>query len=212
MVPCFDRYSLKMSIRGKPIRFGFKIWMLCEANSYSYYMSIYSGRDQGSDLEYQPLGTRVVNQMLQVVQAHSNILNQEISLTNFFTSYDLLSSFGERNVRAVGTIRDNRTSRSFKSIVSFKALSKKPRSSFDYRYDCKVIVCKCNDNFVVNIASNYLTHKPIHKASRMTKQQTNATVGMPLLVKQYKQGMGGVDVMNRLLVLLESRPIIRGKK
>ena len=29
VVPYFDRHSCKMFIRGKPIRFGFKIWMLC---------------------------------------------------------------------------------------------------------------------------------------------------------------------------------------
>ena len=91
MVTYFDHHSCQMFIRDKPIRFGFKIWMLCEANGYPYHMSVYNGRKPRSDLEHQPFGARVVNQMLQVVQAHSNILKHEIYFNNFFTNYDLLS-------------------------------------------------------------------------------------------------------------------------
>ena len=162
-------------------------------------MSIYSGRKPESDLEHQPLGTRVVNQMLQVVQANSNILKYESYFDNFFTSYDIFSSLGGRNVRAVGSIRENRTARASKFMASSKALSKKPRDSFDYRCDAKVFVCKWNDNSVVNTSSNCLTHKPIHEENRRIKQQTNATNDMPFLVKQCNWGMGGVDVMDRLL-------------
>ena len=32
MVPYFGHHNCKMFIRGKSIRFGFKIWMLCGAN------------------------------------------------------------------------------------------------------------------------------------------------------------------------------------
>ena len=137
--------------------------------------------------------------MFQVVQAHSNILKHEIYFNNFLTSYVLLSSLGERNIRAVGTIRENRTAGASKSITSSKSLSKKPSGSLDYRCDGKVFVCKWNDNSVFNIASNYLTHEPIHQTSRRMKQQTNATINMAFLVKQYNGGMSGVDVMDQLL-------------
>ena len=43
------------SLRGKPIRIGLKIRMLCGANGYPYLMSICSGKDPGSELEHQPL-------------------------------------------------------------------------------------------------------------------------------------------------------------
>ena len=44
--------------------------MLCGANVYLYQISMYSGRDAVSEMEHQPLGTRVIDQMLPVVQAH----------------------------------------------------------------------------------------------------------------------------------------------
>ena len=49
-------------------------------------MSMCSGREPGSELEHQPLGTRAINQMLQAVEAHSNILKHEIYFVHFFTS------------------------------------------------------------------------------------------------------------------------------
>ena len=42
------------------------------------------------------------------------------------------------------------------------------------------------------------------------KQQTNATIDMPFLVKQYNWGMSGIDTMDMLLG--SYRPTIRGKK
>ncbi|KRZ09274.1 PiggyBac transposable element-derived protein 3 [Trichinella zimbabwensis] len=41
-VPYFGRHSAKMFIRGTPIRFGYKIWMLCGNDGYPCHMSIYS--------------------------------------------------------------------------------------------------------------------------------------------------------------------------
>ena len=41
MVPYFGRHSAKMFIKGKPIRFGYKIWCLCGSDGYPYHMQIY---------------------------------------------------------------------------------------------------------------------------------------------------------------------------
>ena len=38
MVSYFGRHSAKMFIRGKPIRYGYKIWSLCGIDGYSYHL------------------------------------------------------------------------------------------------------------------------------------------------------------------------------
>ena len=43
MVPYYGRHSAKMFIRGKPIRFGFKLWSLCGSDGYPYHFRIYKG-------------------------------------------------------------------------------------------------------------------------------------------------------------------------
>jgi len=44
MVPYFGRHSCKMYIKGKPIRFGFKLWCLCSSNGYLYKFIPYGGK------------------------------------------------------------------------------------------------------------------------------------------------------------------------
>ena len=69
MVPYYGRHSVKMYIKGKPIRFGFKIWSLCGSNGYPYHLKIYQGKEKGRS--QSPLGTRVVNSMVNIVERHS---------------------------------------------------------------------------------------------------------------------------------------------
>ncbi|KRY47553.1 PiggyBac transposable element-derived protein 3 [Trichinella britovi] len=46
MVPYYGHHTCKMFIRGKPIRFGYKIWTMSSANRYPYDLKIYAGRDE----------------------------------------------------------------------------------------------------------------------------------------------------------------------
>ena len=59
IVPYFGRHSAKMFIKGKPIRFGYKIWCICGNDGFPYHMKIYQGKEDNR--ESLPLGTRVVN-------------------------------------------------------------------------------------------------------------------------------------------------------
>lgn len=71
-------------------------------------------------------------------------------------------------------------------------------------------VAKWNDNTIVGVASNCLTHKLIHTATRRVKGASNTTVQQPYIIQQYNDFMGGVDLFDRLLS--SYRPMTRGKK
>ncbi|GFT81724.1 piggyBac transposable element-derived protein 3 [Trichonephila clavipes] len=58
MVPYYCPYSAKIFIKGKPIMFRYKKWMLCCSSGYPYSMRIYSGNKL--EIEISPLGSRVV--------------------------------------------------------------------------------------------------------------------------------------------------------
>jgi len=73
--------------------------------------------------------------------------------------------------------------------------------------NCTVYVAKWNDNAIVVIASNCLTHKPMQTATRRVKGASNATVRVrqPYIISQYNNFMGGVDWKgshHHLLILL----------
>ena len=102
-MPYFECHSAKMFIRGKPNRFVYKIWCLCESDGYSYPMQIYQGKQ--SNAINHPLGTGVINNMVSLISNNSNVL---YSFENFLTSDRLMIELVEKSVRATGTIRQNR--------------------------------------------------------------------------------------------------------
>lgn len=106
MVPYYG-HSCKMFIKGKPVRFGYKVWMLCSSNGYPYNMKIYSGKDSP---ESTPLGSRVVKSLLKIVNKPEE---HEIYFDNFFNSYDLLKELSETGFKAT---------RLFERIESLNAL------------------------------------------------------------------------------------------
>ena len=93
----FQRYGIfhenlsideSMVIRGKPIRFGYKIWILASNTDLPYGVAIYQGKENGGDSD-KPLRYRVLTsslspcsnpsdhhvffrQLLLVVPAHEN--------------------------------------------------------------------------------------------------------------------------------------------
>lgn len=184
MVPYYGHHSAKMFIRGKPIRFGFKIWMLCSNSGYPYAMKIYSGKS--SEPEKSPLGSRVVWELLSCVE---NAEKHEIFFDNFFSSYQLLTELSEKGFKATGTIREFRTGRC--PLKTPKEAAKWPRGNFEYRSDGQVYICRWKDSAVVTIASNYLSHEPISKTKRFGRAQKKTNRCFPATCNKNVQRRNG---------------------
>ena len=191
MVPYRGLHSAKQYIKGKPVKFGYKLSMLCSSDGYPFNFEIYRGKDESRT---NLLGTRVVEKMLSPV---TNPSQHVVFFDNFFTSHTLLTNLAGENVRACGTIKDNRTNHC--RLISKKDFKKQPRGIFDFRSDGSVVRVKWNDNYQVTVASNYYGVYPIQKVERRVKNEQKKTVDQPFLIKMYNKGMGGVDVCNRLL-------------
>ena len=131
-----------MFIRGKSIRFGCKMF-LCGSDGYLYHLSIYSDKLQDTG---KPLGSRVRNAMFDIVE--NNLTSKRLFyFYNFFTSYQLLADLSIGDVKAVGTVRENRTAAAAAEDMKAKSVMKKSdRVTCDYRSDGKVFFCKWNDN------------------------------------------------------------------
>ena len=46
MVPYRGLHSAKQYIKGKPVKFGYKLWILCSSDGYPYNFEIYCGKDE----------------------------------------------------------------------------------------------------------------------------------------------------------------------
>lgn len=81
MVPYFGRFGAKMYIKGKPIRYGYKIWCICGADGFPYHLQIYTGKAEGKTP--LPLGSRVINDMIDVIKPHCDPLCLTLYFDNF---------------------------------------------------------------------------------------------------------------------------------
>lgn len=206
MVPYFGRHSCKMFIRGKPVRFGFKLWCLCSHNGYLYKFIPYGGKVENVD-KHMALGTRVVLDLLSVVE---NPERHRIFFDNFFSSYSLFATLKEKGYFATGTVRENRVPKC--PIDSKKNMSKQKRGSYVCAFDpnLEVLVVQWNDNSVVTVMTNACTVLPLVQAKRFNrKEHKEEAVPQPNVISEYKY-MGGVDLHDNGIA--NYRIKIRGKK
>lgn len=161
MLPYFGRNGMRMFIRGKPIRFGYKIWCLCDDSGYLYHFKVYTGKDASTN--NQPLGTAVVTTLLSIVPTPSA---HEIYFDNFFTSPSLLSQLRQLGFRATGTIRERRAQKA--PFIDNSAMKKKPRGYHEvcFERDHNICAIKWHDNSPVCIASNFEGPLPATFCSR----------------------------------------------
>lgn len=138
--------------------------------------------------------------MVDVIEEHSHLSRNALFLDKFFSRYKLFASNSERSVRAIGTLRDNRTSGPDKLLITTKEMKKRPRGAFDYRSNGRgqVHVCKWSDDSVVRAGSNYATRILVDKGKRRVKGLSNAKVKQSYLIAIYNEGMRGIYLLDQL--------------
>ncbi|KAK9700380.1 Transposase IS4 [Popillia japonica] len=240
MIKYFGHHPPKQFIRGKPVRFGFKDWMLCSSTGYCYKFDTYCGKDQSSDVGKQPLGPQVVLSLLQVVEVPSD---HPVYFDNYFTSYELLTKVRQRGYKATGTVREQRLKKC--PLQTQKEMAKLERSSYDYQFDQKheilavrwkdnsictmatnhdtiepmakvkrwyeILAVRWKDNSICTMATNHDTIEPMAKVKRWSKiQKGKIDMNQPHLFQSYNKGMGGVDLLDQSVSTY--RIAIRSKK
>ncbi|XP_049947601.1 piggyBac transposable element-derived protein 2-like [Schistocerca serialis cubense] len=163
MVRYYRKPSAKMFLRGKPIKFGYKIWCLTSSNGFLYNFSPNCGK---TDNKQEPLGARVINELTSMIP-ESEYLNYKLFFDNFFTSVDTLITRGKSKMKATGTIREIRTDAC--PLIDSKRMAKeKDRGFYDYMFDKEneVLVVKWSDNKPVCVATNYSTITPLSSTKR----------------------------------------------
>ena len=203
MMPYYGRHSCKQFIRGKPIRFGYKLWVLVSSTGLPYHVEIYEGKSPNA--EDVPLGERVVKTALKTCD---NPVNHSVFFDNFFSSYKLLVDLDVKGFRATGTMRNNRIGKC--PLADVSDMKKTERGSYDFRSASNLEIVRWNDNSVVTIGSNAYGVEPVGNAKRWIRGKGRGNITEPAVIAAYNRGMGGVDLLDR--ALSDLRPVIRGKK
>jgi hypothetical protein len=160
MVPNYGRHSLKQFIRGKPIRFGYKVWSINTSLGYCVQLDPYQGG--GATMSELGLGGSVVVKLASVLPTGNYVLYFD----NFFTSLRLLQHLSDNNIKATGTVRVNRIEDC--PVLAVDKLKKMTRGASDHRLDSEsnILVARWNDNSVVTLASDCHGMQPAGSAQR----------------------------------------------
>ena len=130
MLPYYGRHSSKQRIVGKPVRMGYKMWVLAESSGYVVRFEPYQGAKGKTSCCKSAtnwgLGKRVV---LDLLNSLPRKLSYHVFCDNFFTSLRLVQHLQNENIKITGTIRSNRLDKC--PILPPKLLEKESRGFYD---------------------------------------------------------------------------------
>lgn len=162
MIKYFGPHPLKQFIRGKPVRFGYKVWVLATSTGELIHCEPYGGSK--TKLFDYGLG-QGPNVVYGLVEGAKLVAGTKVACDNLFTSLDLLDNMSKKGIGVVGTMRQNRLSKL--SLPSRQQAQKMKRGQKEQVYvsgDQVVTVWK--DSAPVYVASNFADVSPIGKCKR----------------------------------------------
>ena len=168
IVPYYGRHGLKQHIHGKPIRFGYKVWCLCNTEGYLIHAEPYQGAGTNDKIEDLGMRGSVVSDLIAELPNTNNCC---LFFDNLFTSLPLMKHLNERNYSGTGTICGNRVEGV--PLTEPAPMKKKERGKYCQLTDdtMGITLVRWHDNSVVTLASNCFGVEPIQKAKRWSQSK-----------------------------------------
>lgn len=205
MIAYFGRHSCKQFIKGKPLRFGYKVWCLNTPSGYLVSFEIYQGKNPYINPALEKRYGKCVAPLLQMIHSSIQPSNHLRDLPfcfyfdNLFTGIPVLNYLRSLGYNATGTIRENRLPRNCPLPKKIE-VKKEPRGHMEYAElkDYNIALVKWNDNNCVSVVSTLYGKDPISRASRFSRiERKRILVDRPVAVEQYNKCMGGTDRMDQ---------------
>ena len=197
MVKSKARFSFKQYIKNKPVKFGFKVFALCDSSSsYLVNFKIYTGRENPQQSE-TGLASSVVLELMSPFSGQGYHLFTD----NFYTSPSLYIDLRDNHkTYAVGTCQVNRKGFSSK-LKDGKQFQKKAKRN-DMRYVRKenLLQQQWMDKRCVTMVSSIHSATDFVNENRTVKinhQLQDIVIKKPKAVHEYNQAMGGVDLFDQ---------------
>lgn len=207
IIPYYGRHGLKQFIKGKPIRFGFKLWVAADPSGNILHAEPYCGTSTNLPTTGLGQGGDVVLGLVDHIEARPGT---QFYFDNLFTSVGLLQELSAKKIGGTGTLRENRCNPQMK-LPDKKAFKKTPRGSVSSSGTDNIVAVRWNDNSVVTVLSNCDNMYPMKKTSRYSRiEKSKIPVEIPQLIHHYNLHMGGVDIADQFVASYRCR--IRSKK
>ena len=212
MAKSYARTSLKQLIRGKPIRFGLKLWDLCTSDVFVLCFDLYCGKNSKIGVKFSKcaLGSRVVMDFLKPFfnkTAAGKISQFHLYFDNYFTNLDLIVHLRKLGLKCTSTIRDNRVKE--KNVIDKRT----PRGKYVVKQVKNgglnyIIVVDSKPVLIVPTASGVTRLLPLKRYSSQARSKVE--IPFPKAFHLYNKFMGGVDLHDGHCINV--LPSIRSKK
>lgn len=202
MVKYYGKHSCKQFIRGKPIRFGYKVWSLNTSMGYLIDFEIYQGKSITPDADIEKSFGKAAAPLIKIIQEfpeNLKLLPFSFYFDNLFTTFHLLYYLRLNGYGGTGTIRENRLPKNC-PLADKKDLLKKERGYYENSISKTdgILVTKWVDNSVVCTATNEHGVNPVTSVRRYSqKEKKHIMVNRPALLAEYNKYMGGTDRMDQ---------------
>ncbi|PSN48689.1 PiggyBac transposable element-derived protein 3 [Blattella germanica] len=198
IIPFKGRSSLKQYNQNKPHKWGIKVFAITSSSGILHDFEIYVGKGTVSDTN-MGISDDIVVRLAEIVPENKNY---KLAFDNWSASHQLLLALKEKRIWTCCTVRSNRMAGCV--MASDESLKKVGRGTSDVKVDeTNNIVCvKWFDNKSVHLMSSYAGVEPADTVRRWSvkdKQYINVT--RPVIVREYNQFMGGVDLLDMLVTL-----------
>lgn len=216
MVKYYGKHSCKQFIRGKPIRFGFKMWCLNSKDGYLINFDLYQGKNPRANTTDEVLYGKCsapLKMMLREMPQNKKKLPYKIYLDNLFTSVYLLKDMRDEGYWCTGTIRENFLPKGIplplKKTLQKSSIRGEHHSVIDRVTG--ILFARWADNNIVTVASTCHGIEPLSQVKRYSqKEKKIISVPRPNLIGKYNAAMGGTDLMDENIA--RYRIAIRSKK
>lgn len=103
-VPYYRRHGCKQFIKGKPIRYGYKVWCLNTKFGYLFQFEAYQGAGTVEYIDDLCMGGSVVMDLISELPQN---FPYELYFDNFFTNFALIDHLSKKGIAATGTRPSN---------------------------------------------------------------------------------------------------------
>ena len=168
MFPYFGKHGAKQYVHDKPIKFGFKLWVMATPLGYTIQFRLYAGKYsilQKYENIGLGLGALVVANLVSKLPIMQTS-NYHIVMDNYFTNPALLRHLSAMRVAVTGTVRANRMENA--PLRDMVEIDKEKRGSSDLVTDVSsnITTVRWKNNKVVKTIATFTGKQPIPQVKR----------------------------------------------